>query len=340
MRSKKRPWRETEGQEDDSKLPLSLLDRAVPWKAQSWKQMAGIGGLAGEFRVGTSGYIYKHWRGVVYPRSSAQKDWFRLYTNLFDTVEINNTFYRLPERKVFQEWHDQAPENFCYALKYSRFGTHMKRLKDPENHVNLFLDRSVPLHATCGPVLVQLPPKFKLELERLKEFLHRLPTNIRWAVEVRDSRWLCDDVYELLKQHNVALCIHDHEDIIDKHPKASLSGFALLLGRFPPKGCKNFSLVLVLVLVPGNYRQLVVPEIPWKELSTLLHGPRAGPQQHLDPRAACQRTGRVCLLQQRCRRECRDQRTGSTQSRLWWLLQCMTFRRKQYSRFWKQFWKS
>ncbi|XP_024535541.1 uncharacterized protein LOC112347966 isoform X4 [Selaginella moellendorffii] len=239
MRSKKRPWRETalEGQEDDSKLPLSLLDRAVPWKAQSWKQMAGIGGLAGEFRVGTSGYIYKHWRGVVYPRSSAQKDWFRLYTNLFDTVEINNTFYRLPERKVFQEWHDQAPENFCYALKYSRFGTHMKRLKDPENHVNLFLDRSVPLHATCGPVLVQLPPKFKLELERLKEFLHRLPTNIRWAVEVRDSRWLCDDVYELLKQHNVALCIHDHEDIIDKHPKVITASWLYL--RFHGKNYQH-----------------------------------------------------------------------------------------------------
>lgn len=193
---------------------------------------------SGMFRVGTSGYIYKHWKGVVYPEGMPQKKWFEHYTQIFDTVEINNTFYRLPSHEVFESWRDQAPEGFCYALKFSRFGTHLKRLKDPDQPISLFIDRSARLGKhLIGPILVQLPPKFDVNVERLGDFLQSAPKEYRWVVEFRDRRWFCEDVYALLRAYNASLCIHDHEDISCVHPQVVTADWIYL--RFHGKNYQH-----------------------------------------------------------------------------------------------------
>ncbi|MCO5613320.1 hypothetical protein L7F22_067596 [Adiantum nelumboides] len=198
-------------------LALTVVKGAnTPWRRPESHQRAGWG----TFRAGTSGYVYKHWKGIIYPNDVSPNKWFSLYTRLFDTVEINNSFYRLPTVNVMDAWRLQAPSGFCYALKFSRFGTHMKRLKDPEGSILPFIDRAARLgQELTGPFLVQLPPNFNLDLDRLKKFLERLPREYRWALEFRDTRWLCNEVYTLLRAHNISLCIHDHKDITCIHPK-------------------------------------------------------------------------------------------------------------------------
>ena len=176
-------------------------------------------------RIGTSGYQYKHWKGDFYPKKMPVKDWFNHYTKFFDTVEINNTFYRMAQAETFAEWKEAAPSDFCYAIKYSRFGTHLKKLKDPQGHVDYFLERVIHLGDTLGPVLVQLPPNWKKNLDRLYEFLEETPRDIRWAVEVRDPDWLSDDLYKLLRKQDAALVIHD---MIPYHPRVVTSNWTYL----------------------------------------------------------------------------------------------------------------
>jgi uncharacterized protein YecE (DUF72 family) len=113
----------------------------------------------GTLRIGTSGYQYNHWRGVFYPNDIPKKRWFAYYASRFDTVEINNTFYRLPQAQTFEAWREQAPADFCYALKFSRYGSHLKRLQDPHEPIERFLDRASRLRELLGPILVQLPPR-------------------------------------------------------------------------------------------------------------------------------------------------------------------------------------
>jgi uncharacterized protein YecE (DUF72 family) len=165
-------------------------------------------------RIGTSGYQYDHWQPVFYPQHTPRKDWFHYYAQRFDTVEINNTFYHLPETATFERWHDQAPRNFRYALKFSRYGTHLKKLKDPEEILGKFLDRAEQLKTFLGPILVQLPPRWKPDAGRLAAFLSEAPRRHRWAVEFRDSRWLTAEVFSVLETHQAALCIHD---MIENH---------------------------------------------------------------------------------------------------------------------------
>jgi uncharacterized protein YecE (DUF72 family) len=167
-------------------------------------------------RIGTSGYQYDHWRGVLYPEGLPKRRWFETYAQTFDTVEINNTFYRLPGPQVFDHWHAQAPPGFLYALKFSRYGTHRRRLNDPQNSVTRFIDVAKRLRGLLGPILVQLPPRWDVNVERLDAFLAFAPRRYRWAVEVRDPRWLTEAVYATLKRHKAALCIHDH---IKDHPR-------------------------------------------------------------------------------------------------------------------------
>ncbi len=169
----------------------------------------------GKAFIGTSGYQYPHWRGVFYPNNMAKGKWFGHYSRAFDTVEINNTFYCLPEVSTFERWCQQAPENFCYTLKFSRYGSHLKCLDDPESTVRAFMERAVHLGPCMGPVLVQLKPRWHLDLERLNRFLRAVPATQRWAFEFRDPSWLCDSVFDLLRQHNAALCIHD---MLPDHP--------------------------------------------------------------------------------------------------------------------------
>ncbi len=169
-----------------------------------------------QLRIGTSGYQYDHWRGVFYPEDIRKTEWFTYYAQRFDTVEINNTFYNLPDAGTFDNWREQTPDGFRYALKFSRYGTHMKKLKDPGGTINLFIERASRLGDFLGPILVQLPPHWRVNVNRLRAFLDAAPTDYRWAVEFRDPSWLCDETYECLREHNAALCVHD---MIDNHPE-------------------------------------------------------------------------------------------------------------------------
>jgi uncharacterized protein YecE (DUF72 family) len=170
----------------------------------------------GRFRVGTSGYQYDHWKDVFYPPALTKKDWFLHYAKNFDTVEINNTFYRLPAPATFDAWREQAPRGFCYVLKFSRFGSHLKRLKEPRATIRMFLRAARRLRDFLGPILVQLPPHWRVNVDRLDAFLRAAPRSARWAFEFRDRSWLCDGVFELLQRHNAALCVHD---LIEDHPR-------------------------------------------------------------------------------------------------------------------------
>jgi uncharacterized protein YecE (DUF72 family) len=160
-------------------------------------------------RVGCSGWQYRHWRGDFYPPELPVARWFDYYASRFDTVEINNTFYRLPEAKTFASWARRAPPGFLFAVKASRFLTHMKKLKDPAEPLQRFLTRAAHLRRTLGPVLYQLPPKWPLNLERLETFVKALPPRRRHAIEFRDPSWYTPEVFAQLERHRVALCLHD-----------------------------------------------------------------------------------------------------------------------------------
>lgn len=165
--------------------------------------------MHGSVRIGTSGWHYKHWLGLFYPRELPAKDMMQFYAQHFDTVEINNSFYRLPTAKAFDSWRENSPPNFLFALKGSRFITHMKKLKDPEIATTKFFMGAERLHEKLGPILFQLPPNWRVDLERLSGFLNALPKEHRYAFEFRDVSWLIPDVYELLREHDTAFCIHD-----------------------------------------------------------------------------------------------------------------------------------
>jgi uncharacterized protein YecE (DUF72 family) len=164
--------------------------------------------------IGTSGWNYKHWKGVFYPEKLSQKQWLAYYAEHFATVEVNNTFYQLPQYATFENWRetirriDQA-EDFTFALKASRFITHMKKLKDPQTSSEKFFDRSERLENKLGPILFQLPPGWQLDLERLAVFLEAIPSHHRYAFEFRNETWLTRQVFDLLRQRNVAFCIQD-----------------------------------------------------------------------------------------------------------------------------------
>jgi uncharacterized protein YecE (DUF72 family) len=166
-------------------------------------------------RVGCSGWVYKHWRGPVYPPDLPSKKWFGHYAGWFNSVEINNSFYRLPTEAAVEGWAAQAPPGFVYALKLGQFGSHRMKLKDAGSWLPNHLDRVERLGATAGPTLVQLPPRWKRNAERLDEFFAVAPKNIRWAVEVREASWLHEETYEVLRRHGAALCIHD---LLANHP--------------------------------------------------------------------------------------------------------------------------
>jgi uncharacterized protein YecE (DUF72 family) len=160
-------------------------------------------------RIGCSGWQYKHWRNDFYPAGLPQTRWFEYYASQFDTVEINNTFYRLPETRTFTEWKASAPGHFLYAIKASRFLTHMKKLKEPAEPLARLFSRVRALGPTLGPVLYQLPPHWAVDVARLTTFLRALPKHRRHAIEFRDPSWYRDEVYALLTRYGVALCLHD-----------------------------------------------------------------------------------------------------------------------------------
>lgn len=165
--------------------------------------------LSQRIRLGCSGWQYRHWGGDFYPAGLRQKDWFAHYARQFDTVEINNSFYRLPPPETFAKWRDQAPREFLYAVKASRFLTHMKKLKDPEDPLSRFFENATHLRPHLGPVLYQLPPGWRIDVDRFETFLRALPKGYRHTVEFRETSWYDDRIYALLRKYNVALCLHD-----------------------------------------------------------------------------------------------------------------------------------
>jgi uncharacterized protein YecE (DUF72 family) len=159
--------------------------------------------------VGTSGWQYKDWRGSFYPQDLAQKQWLEFYAERFATVEVNNTFYRLPERPTFEDWAARTPTDFEYVIKASRYLTHIRRLQDPAEPVRRLLDHAAGLGAKLGPVLVQLPPTLKADANRLADTLEQFPAGQRVAVEPRHETWFVDDIYDVLAKHDAALCLTD-----------------------------------------------------------------------------------------------------------------------------------
>ena len=161
--------------------------------------------------VGCSGWNYPHWRETVYPKGLPTRRWLEHYATLFDTVEVNNTFYRLPSRAAVANWVEQTPQNFLFTIKASRFLTHMKRLIDMGTGLERFYERLEPLieSSRLGPVLWQLPERFRRDDERLALALERLPPG-RHCFEFRHPSWFIPEVYALLREHKAALVIGDH----------------------------------------------------------------------------------------------------------------------------------
>ncbi len=159
--------------------------------------------------VGTSGWHYDHWKGPFYPRGTGTGAMLAFYADRFETVEINNSFYQLPSEKALAEWRDTVPDDFVFAAKASRYITHMKKLKDAREAVATFIERMEVLGDKLGPVLFQLPPRWRLDPERLRSFLALLPADHRYAFEFRDPSWFEKDVYDALSGHNAAFCIYD-----------------------------------------------------------------------------------------------------------------------------------
>lgn len=160
-------------------------------------------------RIGCSGWIYRHWRGLFYPETLPVKRWFAHYAESFDTVEINNSFYRLPKPETFDAWREQAPPGFCYAVKANRFLTQAKKLKDCEEPLERMMASFRHLGDRLGPILYQLPPRFKLNLDRLESFLRLVPGATTAVFEFREPSWYSDEVMALLDRHGAGICVHD-----------------------------------------------------------------------------------------------------------------------------------
>ena len=161
------------------------------------------------YYIGTSGWVYPHWRGVFYPPKLPQSKWLEFYTGHLLTVELNNSFYRLPSEQAFAKWRDTSPDGFVYAVKVSRFITHIKRLKNVEEPIETFLSRARHLNEKLGPLLYQLPPNMHRNDERLDAFLSLLRGGLRHVVEFRHGSWLDEGVFNILRRHNVGFCVFD-----------------------------------------------------------------------------------------------------------------------------------
>jgi uncharacterized protein YecE (DUF72 family) len=190
--------------------------------------------------IGTSGWQYASWRGGIYPEKLPQRLWLEHYVERFDIVEVNNTFYHLPDAEVFAHWRERTPARFRMALKLSRYLSHIKRLREPEEPVSRFLEHARPLGSRTGPLLLQLPPRFTVDVERLRDTLRQIPRRHRVAFEVRDASWFCDAVYEVLAERDAALVLTDRGEtrLEPAHPPtASWAYVRLHEGRSSPPTC-------------------------------------------------------------------------------------------------------
>ena len=184
------------------------------------------------FHVGTSGYSYPEWKGNFYPADMKSRGMLPFYAQRFGTVEINNTFYRMPTAPVLNGWVAQVPADFTFALKAPQRITHFQRLKNSGDTVADFLEFTSVLKDRLGPVLFGLPPNFKKDLPRLREFFGLLPKDRRIAFEFRHESWFDQEVFDLLREHEVALCIAQAEDSVEV-PFTATAGWGYLRLRLP-----------------------------------------------------------------------------------------------------------
>jgi len=185
--------------------------------------------------VGTSGYSYKEWKGTFYPQDLPARQMLRYYGERFRTVEINNTFYRLPTASVLEAWASEVVGDFKFVLKAPQRITHMRRLKNAADPVSELLEVAAALKRRLGPLLFQLPPNFKKDVPRLREFLALLPSRRRTAFEFRHPSWFDDEVFELLHEHKVALCVAEADDDLEV-PFVATADWGYLRLRRPDYG--------------------------------------------------------------------------------------------------------
>jgi uncharacterized protein YecE (DUF72 family) len=164
-------------------------------------------------RVGTSGYSYKEWKGSFYPKDLPAARFLGFYAETFKTVEINNTFYRMPTAKLVEGWASEVPDGFTFAVKAPQRITHMAKLKDAGDSVTMFVGTAALLGAKLGPLLFQLPPFMKKDVPRLADFLEQAPKGVRIAFEFRHESWFDDEVWATLRAHGVALCVAEGEKL-------------------------------------------------------------------------------------------------------------------------------
>lgn len=188
--------------------------------------------------IGTSGWQYRHWRGTFYPPGVAQRDWLEFYAAGFATVESNAAFYRLPEKKTFTAWAERTPPDFVWAVKVSRFLTHIKRLRDPAEPVERLVAHARGLDEKLGPALLQLPPQLEADIGLLDECLAEFPREMRVAVEFRHRSWWTTDVEQVLRRHRAALCWADRLRPISPLWRTADWGYLRFhQGRASPRPC-------------------------------------------------------------------------------------------------------
>ncbi|TMD24973.1 MAG: DUF72 domain-containing protein [Chloroflexi bacterium] len=190
--------------------------------------------MAGQVRIGCSGWSYAHWRGRFYPDKLPAREHFDFYARHFDTVELNNSFYRQPPPERFAAWREQAPVGFLFAVKGSRYVTHIRRLAIEQKSVDMVVEPALRLGEKLGPILFQFQANFHLDLQRLMRFVGMLPANLRFTLEFRHDSWLVPPVCELLRSRQIALCIPDHP----KMPKSFeiTSAFTYIRMHLPSQG--------------------------------------------------------------------------------------------------------
>ncbi|WP_347251870.1 DUF72 domain-containing protein [Legionella sp.] len=160
--------------------------------------------------IGTSGWSYADWSGLFYPKEVKADDFLPFYAQHFDTVELNNSFYKLPSVKNVRRWYELTPSNFIFSCKANRYITHMKKLQGIEKSVDSLLTVLNEFREKLGPILFQFPPYWHYNSARLKSFIENLPKNFNYTFEFRDKSWFCQETYDLLHSHQMSLCLYDY----------------------------------------------------------------------------------------------------------------------------------
>ncbi|KTC90613.1 DUF72 domain-containing protein [Fluoribacter dumoffii] len=199
--------------------------------------------------IGTSGWSFNGWKEIFYPPTLAEKDTLAYYSSIFETVELNSSFYRIPSKNSIAKWKETTPDEFIFSCKANRYLTHVKMLKEVPDTLQYFLQIIEGLGEKLGPVLFQLPPYWPINVERLKQFIQQLSDSFHYTFEFRNTSWLCQEVYDLLAQKNIALCFYDFKGF--QCPEVITSDFIYLrlhgphlepyAGHYPEKTLLNYA---------------------------------------------------------------------------------------------------